>query len=186
MLAFSTTYLLPAILLNPAFILHLINTFVSHVVPPTPPVISQSPHPFVERIGPLPGSTPYWDMRTDDRLCWQYTAVMVVVQLVAFGRVQDNRVRRRTVRTENREEKERETARREHAEWVEEEERRVSARTEGLDGAQDVVEQWETVPNGNASGKTNGVVQIPNGKAEDQSRVVEIESLVETSEEMMA
>ncbi|KAH8678840.1 hypothetical protein BGZ60DRAFT_468225 [Tricladium varicosporioides] len=93
----SSTYLLPAIILNPAFILHLINTFVSHWVPPSP-TVSHSPHPFMESIGPLPGSTLYLDMHESDQLCWGYTVIMVLVQVFAFGRVSDNRVRRKSAK----------------------------------------------------------------------------------------
>lgn len=93
----SSTYLVPAILLNPAFILHLINTFISHVIPPVP-TVSVSPHPFMESLGPVPASKPYMDMHADDQLCWSYTAIMVFIQLLVFGRVQDNRVRRKSAR----------------------------------------------------------------------------------------
>ncbi|PQE28788.1 hypothetical protein CJF32_00004018 [Rutstroemia sp. NJR-2017a WRK4] len=89
----TSTYLLPAIFLNPAFVLHLINTFISHLLPP-PPTMSVSPHPIFESLGPLPGTDLAFDMHEDDALCWRYTFVMVVVQLLAFGRVSNNRVRR--------------------------------------------------------------------------------------------
>ncbi|KAM3086209.1 hypothetical protein ACMFMF_000163 [Clarireedia jacksonii] len=89
----TSTYLLPAIFLNPAFVLHLINTFISHLLPP-PPTISVSPHPIFETLGPLPGTDLAFDMHEDDTLCWSYTFVMVIVQLLAFGRVSNNRVRR--------------------------------------------------------------------------------------------
>jgi hypothetical protein len=90
----STTYLLPAIFLNPALVLHLINTFMSHLQP-QPSGASGSPHPRLQALGPVPGSTPYLDMHADEQLCWRYTAVMVVVQLLAIGSVKDNRGRRR-------------------------------------------------------------------------------------------
>jgi len=35
------------------------------------------------------------DMHDDDQLCWKYTAVMVVVQLFAFGRVSEKRGQRK-------------------------------------------------------------------------------------------
>jgi len=93
----TSTYLLPAILLNPAFVLHLFNTFVSHLMPP-PLAVSNSPHPFMETLGPVANSRPYLDMHANDQLCWSYTAVMVGVQLLVFGRVQDNRVRRKSAK----------------------------------------------------------------------------------------
>ncbi|TAQ84301.1 hypothetical protein B7494_g7377 [Chlorociboria aeruginascens] len=95
----STNYLLPAILLNPAFILHLFNTFVSHLIPP-PPTISHSPHPFMESLGPLPGAKSCFDVHADDNLCWRYTMVMVCLQVLAFGRVSDNRMRRKRAKAE--------------------------------------------------------------------------------------
>lgn len=90
----STTYLLPAIFLNPPMVLHLINTFMSHLQP-LPSTISTSPHPRLQLLGPVPGAPLYLDMHADQQLCWRYTAVMVVVQLLAIGRVKDNRGRRR-------------------------------------------------------------------------------------------
>jgi len=52
----------------------------------------------MERLGPIPASKPYLDFLADDQLCWSYTAIMVIVQLFAFGRVQDNRVRRKSAK----------------------------------------------------------------------------------------
>ncbi|KAG9243375.1 hypothetical protein BJ878DRAFT_120662 [Calycina marina] len=96
-LALSSSYLIPAILLNPAFILHIINTFVSHMTPPANPV-SYSPFPFFESLGPVPGSKPFFDVHNNDQLCWGYTAVMVFVQALVFGKVQDNRIQRKAAR----------------------------------------------------------------------------------------
>jgi hypothetical protein len=56
--------------------------------------MSVSPHPIFESLGPLPGTELAFDMHEDEALCWRYTFVMVVVQLLAFGRVSNNRVRR--------------------------------------------------------------------------------------------
>lgn len=94
---FKTSYLVPAILLNPAFILHLFNTFTSYFVPP-PYTVSVSPHPFMESLGPLPGTKLAIDVHANEQLCWSYTAVMVLVQCLAFGRVQNNRVRRKSAK----------------------------------------------------------------------------------------
>ncbi|TVY38379.1 hypothetical protein LOCC1_G006484 [Lachnellula occidentalis] len=102
----SSTYLIPALIFNPAFILHLINTFVSHFVP-SPPTVSHSPHPVMEHLGPVQGTTLYMDMHDDDQLCWKYTAVMVVVQLFAFGRVSEKRGQRKARKAAARLEKER-------------------------------------------------------------------------------
>lgn len=97
MSVFNTSYLVPAILLNPAFVLHLFNTFISHWMPP-PYTPSVSPHPFMESLGPLPGTKIAVDVHANEQLCWSYTAVMVVIQCLAFGKVQDNRVRRRSAK----------------------------------------------------------------------------------------
>lgn len=43
-------------------------------------------------MGPLPGSQWALDVHEDDALCWRYTAVMVVIQMLIFGRVSGNRV----------------------------------------------------------------------------------------------
>jgi len=139
--ALSTTYLIPAILLNPAFILHLINTFASHLLPPSPPVASHSPHPFMESIGPVPGSTPYWDVHADDALCWRYTAIMVLVQVFAFGRVSDNRVARRERKAAAKERRrlESEALIQTDEETVESE--KLEAKLGG-DGAQDSSDEW--------------------------------------------
>ncbi|CZR63503.1 uncharacterized protein PAC_13400 [Phialocephala subalpina] len=126
---FSSNYLLPAILLNPAFVLHLINTFVSHIFPPTT-TVTHSPHPIMESLGPLPGSTLYFDVHADDRLCWGYTGVMVVLQMLAIGRVQDNRDRRREAKAAARLERER--GKKEKLDKL-----AIERKALGLDGAKD-------------------------------------------------
>ncbi|KAM0145408.1 hypothetical protein ACHAP3_000539 [Botrytis cinerea] len=125
----STTYLIPGILLNPAFVLHLINTFISHLVPP-PLTMSASPHPIFESLGPLPGSQWALDMHEDDALCWRYTAVMVVIQMWIFGRVSGNRISMKDAKAVRIE---RERARRERSAIIEAES--TSAKlSKGLDG----------------------------------------------------
>jgi hypothetical protein len=177
----SSSYLLPAILLNPAFILHLINTYVSHMDPP-PHTISHSLHPFMERLGPLPGSTPYLDIHADDQLCWRYTIVMVIVQLFSFIRVSDNRGRRRTAREAAKLERER--LRKERSDQMEERRMHVVSKVSGigsyLDGACDYSEVL--CMNGNAHTDENEVIKI--GKP-DERRIESSsdESLTETSEE---
>lgn len=188
----STTYLIPAILLNPAFVLHLVNTFVSHLVPPSPPVISHSPHPFMESLGPVPGSTLYWDMHADDGLCWRYTAIMVVVQVLAFGRVQDNRVQRRDRKAAKAE---RERSRREEMERMGAQERMLGAKAMngGMDGAQDSIDEGICLEslNGHANRvlKLNGaatLIGMSDKKTNTECLETESEaSLTETSEEEM-
>ncbi|CAD6441266.1 58c5affb-ca0c-4fcb-8d11-31365e5198a9 [Sclerotinia trifoliorum] len=125
----STTYLLPGILLNPAFILHLMNTFMSHLLPP-PPTMSTSPHPIFESLGPLPGSQWAFDMHEDDALCWRYTAVMVIIQMWVFGRVSGNRISMKDARAVRIE---RERVRRERSALIDAESTSAKS-TNGLDG----------------------------------------------------
>ncbi|PMD36030.1 hypothetical protein L207DRAFT_99427 [Hyaloscypha variabilis F] len=179
----STSYLLPAVLLNPAFILHLINTYVSHMSPP-PLTISHSPHPIMESLGPLPGSEPYLDMHADDKLCWRYTIVMVIVQLFSFIRVSDNRVRRRSAREAAKLERER--IRKEKSEQIEQMKLHAVSQVSGigsyLDGSCDFPEKPYII--GTTHRDENGIVEI--GKPDE--RTIESssdESLTETSEEEM-
>ena len=90
----STSYLLPAIFLNPSVFLHLLNTAISHLrhAPSAPSI---SPHPRLEGLGPLPGSTLYFDMHANDKLCWKYTTLMVIVQILVVWKVQENRGKER-------------------------------------------------------------------------------------------
>lgn len=175
----TSTYLLPAILLNPAFILHLINTFISHMVPP-PPSISHTPHPFMESIGPVRSAAPYLDMHSDEQLCWSYTAVMVVVQILAFGRVSETRVRRKRVKADKIE---RERLRKEKMESFKVEGKTVGMKGNGhtngsLDGSCDATA--EKALNGNTNGGLK-VDKMDKRKLETDSE----ESLTETSEEEM-
>ena len=118
---------------------------------------------------------------------------MVVVQVLAFGRVQDNRVARRERRAAIKAERER--MRKVEAERVGEE-RKVVAKGMGVDGAQDSIEECEG--NGHANGKMNGGFAGLNEaaklsimgpeKATQREGVDEAESeesLTETSEEEM-
>ena len=57
----------------------------------------------MESLGPVPGTALCWDVHADDAFCWRYTAVMVLVQVLAFGRVSENRVQRRARRAAKRE-----------------------------------------------------------------------------------
>jgi hypothetical protein len=171
----STTYLLPAIFLNPCFLLHLINTVVSHYGPP--PTASVSPHPFMESIGPVPGSVLYMDMHADDQLCWGYTFLMVLVQLFAFGRVQDNRSQRRERRERVRKERKERMERMERLE-------RLGEQKSILVGAYDGSADTKVVGNGFANGGGMG-----NGKGVEMNGGVlgtdEETSMTETSEEEM-
>ena len=176
----SSTYLIPAIILNPALILHLINTFHSHMMPP-PTTISYSAHPIIEGLGPLPGSTPYMDMHADDTLCWRYTILMVFVQLLAFGRVSDNRVQRKTARAAAKAERER--LRKEKSEKIEAIGVYTMAKVSGigsyLDGTCDFPEDHHTNGFANGNGAVNGDAKMSAGHKKSDSE----ESMTETSEE---
>ncbi|CAL3967168.1 hypothetical protein PZA11_003560 [Diplocarpon coronariae] len=174
----TANYLLPAILLNPAFVLHLINTFISHVMPP-PSAASLSPHQFMESIGPRRNATPFLDMHADDQLCWSYTAVMVVVQILAFGRVNDNRVRGKSAQAARLE---RERTRNEK---LEEEMQPVAPEENGysseLDGAFDPA-PGQKLSNGAANGKVSTAERM----ADERNAGSESgDYLTETSEEEM-
>ncbi|KAH7354920.1 hypothetical protein BKA65DRAFT_231006 [Rhexocercosporidium sp. MPI-PUGE-AT-0058] len=178
----STTYLLPAILLNPAFVLHLFNTFISHMMPP-PPSVSHSPHPFMESIGPVRNAPPYLDMHADEQLCWGYTAVMVLVQVLAFGRVSDNRVRRKSAKAAKLE---RERIRKEKLEKTVEERKIAALKINGhvngtLDGTCDVPAE-QKLSNGVANG---GPTKEDSSNERRKDSSDSDETLTETSEEEM-
>lgn len=94
----TTTYLLPAILLNPVLFLHSLNTILSRILPPVLAAAATTTPPAQQlpfcHLGPSPTS-PHLDMHVSDNLCWSYTVFMVFAQLLAFGRVSQ---RRQTVR----------------------------------------------------------------------------------------
>ncbi|KAI9879844.1 MAG: hypothetical protein M1830_006867 [Pleopsidium flavum] len=85
----TTTYLLPAILLNPVLFLHSINTILSRLLPPVLAATTPQPPPH-SRLGPS-ATSPHLDMHVSDNLCWSYTVFMVLAQLVAFGQVSQKR-----------------------------------------------------------------------------------------------
>jgi len=103
--AFTTTYLIPAILLNPVLFLHSLNTILSRILPPIVAAVPTQPSPY-SALGPS-ANYPHLDIHASDNLCWSYTAVMVCAQLVAFGSVSQAREegRERKVRKREREER---------------------------------------------------------------------------------
>ena len=157
----STTYLIPALLLNPAFVLHLINTTMSYFTAPLHN-ISLSPHPFMDSLGPKRETGLYMDMHADDALCWRYTAVMVVVQILAIGRVQENREQKRARR---------EAKRAERLERVERERVGKTERERGSNLSEKENERVHIIGELNANGckGMDGVVEVP--AWEDKSRV---------------
>ena len=78
----TSNYLASAIFLNPVIILHSLNSLLSQVLPTqtTPALSLPSPRwPW----GP-PAERSYLDLHSSEKLCWSYTAVMVLTQLFAF------------------------------------------------------------------------------------------------------
>ncbi|KAI9696760.1 MAG: hypothetical protein M1836_005122 [Candelina mexicana] len=103
----SSTYLLPALFLNPVLFLHGVNTILSRTLPPIP---SNLPTPPLSNWGPE-ATLPHLDLHANDNLCWSYTVFIVGVQLVAFGRVSQRREGIRERKEELRLRKEAEKAR---------------------------------------------------------------------------
>ncbi|EKD18279.1 hypothetical protein MBM_03272 [Drepanopeziza brunnea f. sp. 'multigermtubi' MB_m1] len=177
----TSNYILPAIFLNPAVILHLINTFLSHIIPP-PPSISHSPHPFFESLGPLRNAAVQLDMHADDQLCWSYTALMVLVQILAFGRVNDNRVRRNVAKAAILE---RERIRKEKTD----EDRKTAAlkgpglASGGLDGTCDVSTEPKPKVNGAAEAGAKREAPTAQHRKSDSESGTSGGNLSETSEE---
>lgn len=85
----STSYIVPAILLNPVLFLISINTILSRILPPiwVDAAVQPPPHTM---LGPSP-EHPHLDIHESDCLCWSYTILIVCAQLVAFGRVSGRR-----------------------------------------------------------------------------------------------
>lgn len=92
-----TSYLLPAIFLNPVLFLHSLNTILSRILPPIVVSATAQPPPYSDR-GPS-ACHPHLDIHSSESFCWSYTIVMVCAQLMAFGRVsqcrEEGRERRR-------------------------------------------------------------------------------------------
>jgi len=154
---------------------------------PPPPAISYSPHPFMESLGPLPGSAPYLDMHADEGLCWRYTAIMVAVQVFAFGKVSDNRIARKSARAAKLE---REKIRWEKLDEMAGDRKPLETKANGhfgvgADGACDLPKEQITIlAKGKENGKTNGATEsaISNGHTHGYDCE---DSMTETSEEEM-
>lgn len=92
LLCLRTSYLLPAILLNPAFLVHCLNTYVSHILYNTTAFSpSISPYPTFENLGPIPNAPVLFDVHEQDGLLWVYTVFSVVMQIWVFGKVTRSR-----------------------------------------------------------------------------------------------
>ncbi|KAI9763343.1 MAG: hypothetical protein M1840_000608 [Geoglossum simile] len=89
MQALSTSYLLPAVLLNPVLILHTLNSLLCRLLP------SFADQPLPTWSDPTTwgphGTPPYLDVHSSANFCWAYTICMVCLQLFAFERVSQGR-----------------------------------------------------------------------------------------------
>ena len=92
----TTSYLIPAICLNPILFLHSVNTILSRILPPVIAATAIQPAPY-SRLGPS-AAYPHLDFHSSEHLCWSYTAVIVCAQLFAFGKVSQSREERREQR----------------------------------------------------------------------------------------
>jgi len=92
----STSYIIPAIFLNPVLLLHGLNTIFSRTLPP------------IAVAGPIQGS-PYTmygpaavrqhvDVQSSENLCWGYTIIMIFAQLLAYGQISQRSVEGRESR----------------------------------------------------------------------------------------
>jgi hypothetical protein len=95
---FTSSYILPGIVLNPLIVLHGFNTYASHYIPSAiPTVASSSRYKWFEDYGPQGNQIPYFYVHGNDSLCWSYTAVMVVVQVLAYIKIVDDREAQRQI-----------------------------------------------------------------------------------------
>ena len=85
----TSTYFLPAILLNPVLFLHSLNTILSRILPPVVAAAEIQPLPYYN-LGPS-ANYPHLDCHASDSFCWGYTILIVSVQLLAFGRISQSR-----------------------------------------------------------------------------------------------
>lgn len=121
------------------------------------------------------------NMHDDDQLCWKYTAVMVVVQLFAFGRVSEKRGQRKA-RKAARLEKER--LKKEKSEKAEKDLQQIISQAECS------AKGWD----GTCEFPLNGALKLASGnghandKLKNAGKKLEMESeasMTETSEEEM-
>lgn len=92
-----TSYLLPAVFLNPCVILHfLINTPISHLDSTVYPT-SNSHAQWLESLGPVSPAykQPFFDVHRSDGMTLAYTMLMVGLQVLAFGKLSDIRATRK-------------------------------------------------------------------------------------------
>lgn len=128
----------------------------------------------MEALGPKPGATLYYDMHSDEQLCWKYTAILVIVQVLAFGRVQDNRDAKKSAKAAKIE---REKARKEKKE-----EERLQASKAKANGHAAIIHTDEVLDN-TIEPNGNGIAKMDTSNIETESE--DNSSVTETSEEEM-
>ena len=87
--AISTSYIVPAIFLNPVLFLISLNTILSRVLPPIIVDAVKQPPPY-STFGPS-AQHPHLNIHASEKLCWSYTFLIVCAQLAAFGKISDCR-----------------------------------------------------------------------------------------------
>jgi len=89
----STSYIIPAIFLNPVLFLHGLNTIFSRTLPPIA-VAGPIQRPPYTVYGPA-AVRQHVDVQSSENLCWGYTIIMIFAQLLAYGQISQHRVERR-------------------------------------------------------------------------------------------
>lgn len=82
----STSYILPAIFLNPVLFLHGLNSILSRILPPIVIPAATVQRPAYSMLGPA-ATHQHIDIQNSENLCLGYTFVMICAQLVAYDRV---------------------------------------------------------------------------------------------------
>lgn len=92
----TTSYIIPAIFLNPVIFLHCLNTVFSRTLPPIAVAgpVQRSPYTM---YGPA-AVRQHVDVQSSENLCWGYTIIMIFAQLLAYGQISQRRVERRESR----------------------------------------------------------------------------------------
>jgi len=92
----STSYIIPAIFLNPVLLLHGLNTIFLRTLPPIAVAgpIQRSPYTM---YGPA-AVRQHVDVQSSENLCWGYTIIMIFAQLLAYGQISQRRVEGRESR----------------------------------------------------------------------------------------
>ena len=89
----TSTYLFPAVCLNPILFLHCLNTILSRILPPIVAAEPVQPPPYTP-LGPSPNH-PHLDVHQSDNLCWSYTLVIVLAQLYTYTGISSHRTKRK-------------------------------------------------------------------------------------------